>query len=192
MTAAQIAFGPLSPAERKRRQRSRERDARAATWLETADQRWHPLLTAWAARGLRLPPTAAQLAVLAPYMDQADPRRLGQVLRLVRRFDYRRRRTTYGLIAAVRRGLEALRHDTRGIRDAFERPLSLDDPRGKRERGERREADRESDRRTTRRRRLELEHEQTAQHPLGTFDELMARHGLTRGDLKRKGHTDGD
>ncbi len=126
-----------TPAERQRLHRERLRAARAHQWREELPGRWHPFLEAWAARGLRLPPTESQLQLLTPYAElPRGPHQLGVVLGHVRRARARHSPTTYRLVAAVLRAIEQFRRLVMAAREAFDRPLDLSDPRARRERGE--------------------------------------------------------
>ena len=84
-----------------------------------------------------MPPTDRQLQMLTPYTERPrGPRQLGTVLSRVKRATYRHSPTTYRLVGALLRGLEQLRQLMADSQDAFDRPLPLDDPNGRRERGE--------------------------------------------------------
>lgn len=126
-----------TPAERQRRHRARVRSARGQAWAAEFPAVWGPFLGAWADRGLRHPPTAGQLALLAPYAEL--PRgglQLGAALGRVRRARARHSPTTYRLVAAVVRTMELIRNLATNAKHAFSRPLDLSDPTARRERGE--------------------------------------------------------
>lgn len=127
----------LTAAERQRRHRARERSSRAQVWRAEHPARWWPLLEAWAARGLRHPPSSGQLVLLGPWAElERGPAQLGQATARIARARARHAPTTYRLVAAIVRALGVFRQLAQDARDAFERPLSLDDPNAKRERGE--------------------------------------------------------
>lgn len=130
-------IAPQTAAERQRSHRARQRAARAREWQAVYPMAWAPFLAAWADRGLRLPPSEAQLQLLRPYVERPrGPGTLASVLARHRRARARHRRTTYGLVASIMRAMEQIAALSSRVRDAFDRPLSLHDPNARRERGE--------------------------------------------------------
>lgn len=127
----------LTAAQRQRNKRARDRAARSDAWCAEYPATWHPFLRSWAARGLRLPPTTAQLQLLQPYAERSrGPNLVGSTLARVRRAGARHSPTTYRLVAALVRALDHIARLAQDAQDAFDRPLGLDDPNAKRERGE--------------------------------------------------------
>ena len=64
----------IPSAQRMRAMRQRRRQAAYRGMVEQyPDPRWQPFLSAWAARGLRLPPTPAQAAMLGPVIKDIRP-----------------------------------------------------------------------------------------------------------------------
>jgi hypothetical protein len=177
----------LSGAERVRRHRARARAARAATWITEYPAAYGPFLEAWAGRGLRLPPTPAQLQLLTPYAErERGPQLLGHTLRRIRRARARHSPTTYRLVAALIRALEAIRSLATDARSAFDRPLDLSDPRARRERGEGEPAAERPPPRSSRKR----SDGQTEADGQLTFRERMELAGLDPALLERFGRRD--